>query len=43
MDRLELPSLQCQNVIVYVNDEAEGLSRSLPQAAVPNCVFSRGI
>lgn len=43
MNLLELPSLQCQNVIMYINDEAEGLSRSLPQAAVPDRVFSRGI
>lgn len=40
---LKLPSLQCQNVTVYINDEAEDLSRSLPQATVPNRVFSRGI
>lgn len=43
MNSFKLPRLQCQNVMMYISDEAEDLSRSLPQAAEPNCVFSRGI
>lgn len=43
MDFVKLPSLQCQNRVEFLNDEAGDLSRSLPQAAIPNPVFSRGI
>lgn len=43
MDFFKLPSLQCQSIVEFLNDEADDLSRSLPQAAIPNPVFSRGI
>lgn len=43
MDFFKLPSLQCQNIVEFLNDEADDLSRSPPQAAIPNPVFSRGI
>lgn len=39
----KLPSLQCQNIVEFLNDEVDDLSRSLPQAAIPDPVFSRGI